>query len=73
MIANSTSESDLCHKVQASIQRVADVQGLTCVQEEGKVVLRGQVGTREEALMCTVVARLVPGVTTVVSEIKVVA
>lgn len=70
MIANS-SQTGLCQRIQASIARVAKVENFSCVEEEGKYVLRGEVQSRDEALMCTVVARIVPGVETVVSKVKV--
>ncbi|MCO8122159.1 BON domain-containing protein [Stieleria sp. TO1_6] len=64
---------DVCRRAQASIQRVVDVQNFSCSVEDGKTIIRGQVRSRDEALMCSVIARLVPGVESVVSEVKVVA
>lgn len=41
--------------------------------EDDKLVIRGQVSTRDEAMMCAVVARLIPGVGTFVNNIRVVS
>ncbi|WP_390895555.1 BON domain-containing protein [Stieleria tagensis] len=49
------------------------MQNFSCSVEDGKTIIRGQVRSRDEALMCSVIARLVPGVESVVSEVKVVA
>ena len=64
---------DLCQRILASVCRVVEIEDFSCTEEDGKLILRGQVGSRDEAMMCIVVARSVPGVETVVSEVKVVA
>ena len=71
MISNS-SKLDLCQRIVASVHRVVEIKDFSCTEEEGKLVLRGQVGSRDEAMMCIVVARSVPGVESVVNELKVV-
>ncbi|WP_182867567.1 BON domain-containing protein [Rhodopirellula sp. JC639] len=71
MIADSTLEN-LCRRVQASVERVVEVKGFSCSVEDGKLTLRGQVATRDDALLCAVVARSVPGGESVVNEITVV-
>jgi osmotically-inducible protein OsmY len=55
----------------ASVQRVVEVRDFSCAEEDGKMVLRGKVNSRDEAMMCIVVARSVPGVAKVVSAVKV--
>nr|WP_161501346.1 BON domain-containing protein [Rhodopirellula sp. SM50] len=70
MIADSTPDN-LCRRIEASIQRVVEVHDFSCSVEDGKLILRGQVESRDDALMCVVVARSVPGVETIVSDIKV--
>ena len=70
MIADSTPDN-LCRRIEASVQRVVDIQDFSCSIEDGKLTLRGQVETRDDALMCTVVSRSVPGVESVVNDIKV--
>lgn len=66
------SANELCKRIQASVQRLVNVQRFSCAEEDGKLILRGQVPSRDEAMMCIVVARSVPGVDSVVSEVKVV-
>lgn len=75
MIANSTTETHslLCQRIQSSIARVAEIRGFSCLMEDDKLVIRGQVSTRDEAMMCAVVARLIPGVGTFVNNIRVVS
>ncbi len=70
MIADSTSEN-LCRRIEASVRRVVEVHDFSCSIDDGKLTLRGQVDSRDDATMCVVVARSVPGVESVVSEIKV--
>ena len=70
MIADSNPEN-LCQRIESSVQRVVNVRNFSCNAEDGKLILRGQVESRDEAVMCIVVARSVPGVETVVSEVKV--
>lgn len=66
-----TFSSTICQRIQSSIARVVDVRDFSCSEEGGKAILRGQVSSRDDALMCSVIARLVPGVASVVSEVKV--
>lgn len=63
--------SNPCERIRSSIQRVVEIRDFSCSEEDGKAILRGQVASRDEALMCAVIARLVPGIATVVSEVKV--
>ena len=70
MIADSNPEN-LCQRIESSVQRVVNVRNFSCIAQDGKLILRGQVESRDEAVMCIVVARSVPGVETVVSEVKV--
>lgn len=72
MIAD-TSPSDLCQRIQSSISRVVDIKEFSCAEEDGKLTIRGQVPSRDDAMMCVVVARSIPGVSQVVSEVKVVS
>lgn len=72
-MTDQSSTEDLCQRIQTSVQRVVEVVNFSCVEEDGKMILRGQVPSRDEAMMCIVVARSVPGVETVSSEIKVVS
>ncbi|MCA9140384.1 MAG: BON domain-containing protein [Planctomycetales bacterium] len=62
---------ELCRRIEISVQRLVEVVNFSCSEEGGKLILRGQVPSRDEAMMCIVVARSVPGVETVASEIKV--
>jgi hypothetical protein len=66
----SASNDELLKRVMASIRRVAEVQDLTCQIEEGRLLLRGTAETQDEAVLCGVVARLVPGVGEVINEIE---
>lgn len=72
MIANS-SHDELCQRIRASIHRVVEIENFSCVEEGEKLIIRGHVHSRDEALMCSVVARLVPGVHSVVSQVKVIS
>ncbi|MEO1617761.1 MAG: hypothetical protein AAFV88_18055 [Planctomycetota bacterium] len=49
-------------RVTLSITRVVNVSDFKCSEVDGLFVLEGQVQTRDEAEMCALVARLVPGV-----------
>ena len=73
MIVNPTSDqnTELCRRIEASVLRVADVRGLRCIAHDGRFVLSGEVNTRDEAMMCGVVARLVPGAGAVINDIRV--
>ncbi|QDV45411.1 BON domain protein [Stieleria neptunia] len=53
------------------MQRVVEVHDFSCSIDDGTVTLRGQVESRDDAMMCIVVARSVPGVESIVSDIKV--
>ncbi|WP_409994535.1 BON domain-containing protein [Rhodopirellula sp. MGV] len=70
MIPNPTID-DICRKIETSVQRVASITELRCTNEDGKFVLHGRASSREEALLAGVAARLVPGVQTISSELKV--
>lgn len=72
-VTADSSSADLCQRIQASIKRVVPIENFSCMEEDGKFVLYGEVHSRDEALMCTVVARIVPGVESVVSKIKVIS
>ena len=72
MLANPSRE-DLCQRIQASVERVVQIRDFSCVIDDEKLILRGNVQSRDDAMMCIVVARSVPGVEKVVSEIKVIS
>ena len=71
LIASNENNNEICQRVQASIDRVVKVEGLTCTCLDGKFVIGGTVKSRDDALMCSVVARVIPGVEAIVSEVKV--
>ncbi len=64
-------DPSLCGRIESSITRVAKVRNFQCVWEVDRYILRGDVVSRQEAMMCGVVARLIPGVGPVVNQIKV--
>ncbi len=64
-------DPDLYGRIESSITRVVDVRNFQCVWEGDRYVLRGEVASRQEMMMCGVVARLIPGVGRVMNRIKV--
>ena len=60
-----------CDRLRSSIDRVVTIQNFSCTDHNGKTIVRGSVDSREEATMCNVVARLVPGMDDVVVEVSV--
>ncbi len=70
MIVNSPTE-DLSRRVCASVSRVVKVDGLCCDQDDEKLLLRGSVASKDDAMMCIVVARSVPGASHIINKIKV--
>ena len=61
----------LAQRIQSSLRRIAEIRDFSCLDEGDKTVLRGQVTDRDEALMCAIVARTIPGVHAIVSELRV--
>ena len=61
----------LCERVETSVSRVVYIRGFSCNEENGKLVLRGEATTRDDAIMCLAVARSVPGASSVVNRVKV--
>lgn len=70
VIPNPTVD-EICRKVEASVLRVASITDLRCTQEDRKVTLHGKAPSREESVLAVVAARLVPGVETVASDLKI--
>jgi hypothetical protein len=73
VIVKTEIEKDpsLRERIESSITRVADVRNFRCVWEVDRYVLRGEVVSRQEAMICGVVARVIPGVGPVANRIKV--
>ncbi|MEM6469395.1 MAG: BON domain-containing protein [Planctomycetota bacterium] len=65
------SIEDLRERVFASIARVVDVTNLDLVVQDGVYILSGRVSTREDAEMCAVIARRIPGIGKVKNRISI--
>ena len=71
VLQEESQSSDLCDRVQASLDRIVDIDDFVCEQmSEGHVTISGRVASREESLMCGITARVIPGVSRVVNRIK---
>ncbi|QDT11259.1 BON domain-containing protein [Planctomycetes bacterium K23_9] len=63
----------ICDRIESSIRRVLGEDfpdDFTCTADDGKITLTGRARTRDDATTCGVVARMVPGIRTVVNQIK---
>ena len=65
------SSQPLSERLHASLRRAVDIRNYACIEHDGKTVLRGNVKTRDEAFMCRVIAKMVPGVSNLVMEVQV--
>lgn len=70
-IAMNSDPSPLCKRFHSSISRIVAVDNFSCEVIDGKTVVSGTVESRDEARMCSTVARLVPGGTNLVVKIGV--